>query len=550
MSLTRKEHSLKLSIKKYHELTDVIRSFVSAQNFFLRNFAGIQGLSYSSYPRGLRDQYVREGLPRELARLGLQDRQWKMALDVAFDTIKSSHAKTQEDVKISLNHSLLNDSEKHLIRYVLQRPNLLQFICLRKYKEAIGLLEIQSQASGFNPNLKEALYCSHKSFQPKKVQRAFRWLSRRYRTIHSRHQRPVIRKMRTYHVDCNMFSFFKENRRCYIAVASKVPRQRIVIPLTHPTLTSTDFAGNLKVILRKDGKVEIHRTLNQVVKKCLMTREDAIYKKQDLKITAIDKGMKALIHTDEEKTYGTGYLEKSQEWSDELSQINSGRARFHSLVRTLEADLLKATHPQHQARIQKQIDQIRKNNLGSIKVSSKREFVQQEIKKEIGTAVNALFKDPMDVLVVENLKFISFKNLGRRTNRLINTWSKGILRAALEKGATKNGVLLEEINAAFTSQQCRHCFYVDRKNRKGDLFACVVCQHKENADFAAAKNVKSRFFDSEIGAKTPVKEIKEILMQRHRVSLSTLGLNKSVSRLSSANGQESLYDVGTHFTTF
>jgi hypothetical protein len=125
ISFTRKEYSKALSKKKLSDLTQVTQGFVKAQNYFLRRFAGINGLAYLSYPHGLRDEYVKNGLPKDLARLGLQDRQWKMALDVAFDTIKSSHAKTQDQVRTSVNRSpTFNDSEKHFIRYILKHPSL------------------------------------------------------------------------------------------------------------------------------------------------------------------------------------------------------------------------------------------------------------------------------------------------------------------------------------------------------------------------------------------------------------------------------------------
>ncbi|MEO5971487.1 MAG: hypothetical protein ABIQ95_16305, partial [Bdellovibrionia bacterium] len=57
------------------------------------------------------------------------------------------------------------------------------------------------------------------------------------------------------------------------------------------------------------------------------------------------------------------------------------------------------------------------------------------------------------------------------------------------------------------------------------------------ADFAAAKNVKDRFFDSEIDVYTPISKVREILLKRHRVRLSTLDLNESASRSSSAKGR-------------
>jgi hypothetical protein len=213
-SVTRKEVSLPISKRKLADLNQVVVSFVRAENYFLKNFSGIQGLGHIAYPRRLRDQYVKEGLPVELEALGLQDRQWKIALDVAFATIKSSHVKTQEDVKTSLNRSALSNSEKHLVRYALLRPNLLFLICVGRIQEAETLLEIESCSSKFNPELKDSVHGESKKINLKKV---LSWLRRRYRELHSKHQKPVIRRLRTYHVDSSMFRFFKENERCYIA---------------------------------------------------------------------------------------------------------------------------------------------------------------------------------------------------------------------------------------------------------------------------------------------------------------------------------------------
>lgn len=527
LSVTRKEHSLVLSRKKFLALTQVTRRFVQAENFFLKNFAGIEGLKYLRYPKALRDQFVQRGLPQDLAQLGLQARQWKMALDAAFDTIKSSHALTCEEVKKSVNRSAsFNDAEKHLIRFLL-RSDLLYFVCIGKFNEVIPTVEKLDFWKSQQKNSKKVLI----------------WLRRRYRECHSKHNRSEIRSFRTYHVDQNMFSFFQEKGTCYFSVASLIPNRRIAIPLTNSSLKVDDFYGNLKVVLKKNGKVEIHRTINTVVPKCDLTKERiqtvSVHSERPLKIVGLDKGLKALLHTDQETSYGNEYSQKFVEWSDELTQVNSGRARFHSLVQNLKADLTKTRNPHTRKKIQGQIVRIQKNNLSTEKISRKREWIHSKIKKEIGTAVNRMFSEEKpDVLIAENLKFISFKNLGKRTNRLLNTWSKGALRDALELGAKKNGVLLEEVNAAFTSQYCRHCFFVDSKNRCGAVFACKICFYKENADFAAAKNVKDRFFDPEIGVYTPVKEVKAILLKRHRVRLSTLGLNQSVRRCSSANDQE------------
>jgi hypothetical protein len=136
----------------------------------------------------------------------------EMALDIAFETIKSSHAKTQEKIKTSLNRSHLNDTEKHWVRYILQSSNLLYFVCMGEFENAKAHLRANSQSSKFDLTLKESLnQIQGKSSHS--LNKALIWLRRRYRKVHAQHKKPVIRKARTYHVDSNMFNVFREKTR-------------------------------------------------------------------------------------------------------------------------------------------------------------------------------------------------------------------------------------------------------------------------------------------------------------------------------------------------
>ena len=50
------------------------------------------------------------------------------------------------------------------------------------------------------------------------------------------------------------------------------------------------------------------------------------------------------------------------------------------------------------------------------------------------------------------------------------------------------------VNPDFTSQMCPKCGHISKKNRKSqETFCCEKCNHKNNADINAAKNIKSRF---------------------------------------------------------
>jgi predicted RNA-binding Zn-ribbon protein involved in translation (DUF1610 family) len=43
--------------------------------------------------------------------------------------------------------------------------------------------------------------------------------------------------------------------------------------------------------------------------------------------------------------------------------------------------------------------------------------------------------------------------------------------------ASAAGVRREQINSAYTSQTCPQCGYLDKANRKADVFQCLKCGH-------------------------------------------------------------------------
>ena len=50
------------------------------------------------------------------------------------------------------------------------------------------------------------------------------------------------------------------------------------------------------------------------------------------------------------------------------------------------------------------------------------------------------------------------------------------------------------VNPDFTSQMCPKCGHISKNNRKSqETFCCEKCNHKNNADINAAKNIKGRF---------------------------------------------------------
>ena len=108
-------------------------------------------------------------------------------------------------------------------------------------------------------------------------------------------------------------------------------------------------------------------------------------------------------------------------------------------------------------------------------------------------------------------------------NRRLSSWTKGVYQLRLEFKSKAKGFRLVIVNAAYGSQGCPKCDYVDRGNRKGARFECMDCGFVAHADWVGARNVYNRMEDEEITRFTPVREVKKILLNRHSRRLEMLG---------------------------
>jgi hypothetical protein len=72
------------------------------------------------------------------------------------------------------------------------------------------------------------------------------------------------------------------------------------------------------------------------------------------------------------------------------------------------------------------------------------------------------------------------------------------------------------VKAAYSSQECPRCHFVDRANRPHQqTFCCVVCGYKEQADRKAAHTLADRWGDKELVACRDQKAVKALLLKRH-----------------------------------
>jgi transposase len=77
-------------------------------------------------------------------------------------------------------------------------------------------------------------------------------------------------------------------------------------------------------------------------------------------------------------------------------------------------------------------------------------------------------------------------------NRRLSGWVRGEIQERVYFKAVVKGFHHEQVNPAYGSQTCPLCGFVDSRNRKGDMFKCLHCEHEDVADRVAAMNYAKR----------------------------------------------------------
>ena len=175
----------------------------------------------------------------------------------------------------------------------------------------------------------------------------------------------------------------------------------------------------------------------------------------------LDVGLKHLLATSEGDLLGNQVLKHLLKLDAQVSQLAANRQRQGLRVRSPRYDRL---------------------------VRRMRAFLENEVHR---TLRQALQRHKPARVVVESLDFRSPK-LSRRMNRLVQNFGRSTFTHCLESLAEEWGFEVKEVQAAYTSQGCRRCGYVDKRNREGEVFRCLHCRHREQADVQASRHLVQR----------------------------------------------------------
>ena len=176
----------------------------------------------------------------------------------------------------------------------------------------------------------------------------------------------------------------------------------------------------------------------------------------------VDFGLRTLFATSEGDLLGRDWLTRLSRYDAKLQPIAKHMQRI-------------GKKPRDSKRFRALVDDIRG-------------FVKTEVNRVLNHLVT--MARPAN-LVLEKLDFRN-QDLGRRLNRMLANCGRAVIKAKLRDLEQRFGIISEEVNPAFSSQQCEACGFVSKNNRRQDKFACLWCGHTAHADVHGARNIRSR----------------------------------------------------------
>ena len=218
-------------------------------------------------------------------------------------------------------------------------------------------------------------------------------------------------------------------------------------------------------VMERDGRLEFGVMTN--VSDALEASR-AVYRPRTEAI-ALDIGLKTLFATDQGDLLGRNWLNTLLDYDRRITKLAAYRQQHGMKVRS--------------ERYKRYIAQLR-----------------GYVRAEIGRILNRLVEThaPAEI-VIERLDFRN-PNLSKRLNRLLSKFGKGEVTRKLQDLHERFGIVITEVNPAYSSQEDASCGYVDKNNRpRQEAFVCRWCGSQRHADVNAARNLLRRRSDAAIG---------------------------------------------------
>jgi putative transposase len=450
-------------------IRSIFRRYNSVKNYVSSRYSGISSyLIIHNSRKEIRDVWTNNGF---IKTFNLPTRYVRNAIEDTIGNIKTNWTNTINKSKQTITkNNDLTDVEKHYIFYTLKSKELL-FNILNKNDTKI-------------PD----------KFKDLDTIKLHRYINRIIRKSMSRKSR--YNKYSSIMIDADMYS----QKDTYFNFASLDKGKRYELELN----TYTKLKGNIRLIL-EDNKLKIS--------KCLDIKPNK-RPEENNNIIGIDKNYLDTFDTSSENTYGVGFNELQNSYTDKMDMINKKRQVYHKMVKELKDKIKKGINGDDIKLLQEKINRINKYNLGKKKYNRIKNRELEQIKKHVNQSINKMIKEEkVCKIAVENLNFTYNKGkINKKVKNKLNRFMKGLVETRLEYKCSMNDIKIELVNAAYTSQVCSDCGNFGY--RKKDIFHCPSCGKGQKSGYVAAKNVKNRLNDNEINIYTPYTTVRSIINKR------------------------------------
>ena len=148
------------------------------------------------------------------------------------------------------------------------------------------------------------------------------------------------------------------------------------------------------------------------------------------------------------------------------------------------------------AHAQRVVSRRKKGSKNREKAKARVMRLSRKVRRQRGHVLHCLsaaYANSHGTVVIEALRTKNMMSVGGGLARSIGAVGWGRFAELLRYKLARMGGMLVEVPAAYSSQTCHACGYVDATNRRSQsAFACVACGLVEHADLNAAKVLLSR----------------------------------------------------------
>ena len=246
-----------------------------------------------------------------------------------------------------------------------------------------------------------------------------------------------------------------------------------------------------KVILdkRKNNTLNLRHTLHKVINKEYKISQSSIIfnKKELILILSMNLGFNKDISYVKDRSLGVdlgmavpAYMSISDE-----AYIRKGLGTFKECAKT------RMQFKERRTRLQKQLSLSKGGKGRKDKLKALERFKEKESNFN-KTYNHYLSKNIVKFAKDNQCEFINLEKIKSETlkDRVLGLWTYYDLQQKIEYKSEVEGIKVRYVKAAYTSQKCSQCGYIDKENRKTQSeFICQSCSYKTGADYNASQNI-------------------------------------------------------------